>query len=188
MCVSSVSRTDAFAKGRSELRMVLLDKDGMATVRNTLITEVVHCVSLEHDGHPWQHSAEDGATMSHSLLAENTGVNLHGVLLRVFAGSCVEQIFRPFGRVFRGQLAKFNSTVLRLLSCEQRRCQLLVYEPTSLRTSRTHERLIPFGHVAVSTSLGVQCDGLRLRTLQKHRRQQRGVNSAPRVAPLQLPP
>ena len=124
MCVSSVSRTDAFAKGRLEPRTVLLDKDGLATVRNTLTTEVVHCVSLEHDGHPWQHSAEDGATMSHSLLAENTGVNLHGVLLRVFAGSCVEQILRLVGQFFWGQPAKFNSTVLRLLPCGQRSCNL----------------------------------------------------------------
>ena len=124
LCVRPVSRTDAFAKGRLEPRTALLDKDGLATVRNTLITEVVHCFSLEHDGHPWQHSAEDGATMSHSLLAGNTGVNLHGVLLRVFAGSCVEQILRPFGRVFLERPAKFNSTVLRLHSCEQRNCKL----------------------------------------------------------------
>ena len=46
----------------------------------------------------------------------------------------------------------------------------------------SHEGRIPFGQAAVSTSRGVQYDGLVLYTLRKHGRQQPAFNSAPRVA------
>ena len=49
---------------------------------------------------------------------------LHGVRIRADAGSCVEQILRPIGRVVSGRSAMSNSTVLRLLSCEHRSCNL----------------------------------------------------------------
>ena len=77
--VISGSRTDACENWRLEPGTVPLDDDGLATLRDALITEVAHCAPLWHDGQHWQHSAEHWTKMLHAERGDSTGVNFMGL-------------------------------------------------------------------------------------------------------------
>ena len=97
-------RPDITARRPDHRRCVLPSveawRSALATQRGSLSNDVACCARRQH------------------------GRQLRGVRTCAFAGLCVEQLIEPFGRVVSARPTTFNSMVLRLLSCEQRNCQL----------------------------------------------------------------